>query len=101
MGLWVTKAQKKLRSVIHLGRVEELRQIQESPETLTIGAGATYTEVMEQISSKFPDFGELMRRIGAQQIRNAGTFGGNVANGSPIWRYITRPYCSSGSVDTS
>ena len=84
VGLWVTKAKQKLRSVIHLGRIESLRQIQESPEKLTIGAGTTYTEVMEQISLKFPDFGELMRRIGAQQIRNVGTFGGNVANGSPI-----------------
>ena len=31
-----------------------------------------------------PDFGELVRRIGGVQVRNAGTIGGNIANGSPI-----------------
>jgi xanthine dehydrogenase small subunit len=28
--------------------------------------------------------GELVRRIGGLQVRNAGTLGGNIANGSPI-----------------
>ncbi|MBV9421151.1 MAG: FAD binding domain-containing protein, partial [Alphaproteobacteria bacterium] len=31
-----------------------------------------------------PDFGELLRRLGSVQVRNAGTIGGNIANGSPI-----------------
>ena len=31
-----------------------------------------------------PDLGELMRRFASIQIRNAGTVGGNIANGSPI-----------------
>ena len=31
-----------------------------------------------------PDLGELVRRIGGLQVRNAGTIGGNIANGSPI-----------------
>ena len=26
----------------------------------------------------------MMRRLGSEQIRNAGTIGGNIANGSPI-----------------
>ena len=36
------------------------------------------------IVDAFPDFGELIRRIGGVQVRSAGTIGGNVANGSPI-----------------
>ena len=51
---------------------------------LRIGAGVTYADVEATIARHFPDFGELMRRLGAQQVRNAGTMGGNVANGSPI-----------------
>ena len=31
-----------------------------------------------------PDLGELLRRFASIQIRNAGTVGGNIANGSPI-----------------
>jgi len=32
----------------------------------------------------YPDLGELLRRIGGVQVRNAGTLGGNIGNGSPI-----------------
>ncbi len=32
----------------------------------------------------YPDMAETVRRLGSVQIRNAGTVGGNVANGSPI-----------------
>ena len=31
-----------------------------------------------------PDLGELLKRIGARQVRASGTIGGNIANGSPI-----------------
>ena len=84
VGLWITKAHKKLGTVIHIGRVRILNEITESSNKLIFGAGVTYTQAMEKISSKFPDFGELIRRIGGQQVRNVGTVGGNVANGSPI-----------------
>ncbi|HEY8017642.1 MAG TPA: FAD binding domain-containing protein, partial [Dongiaceae bacterium] len=36
------------------------------------------------IAAEYPDFGELLRRLGCSQIRNCGTMGGNIANGSPI-----------------
>ena len=49
-----------------------------------IGAGATYNDAVDVIEAYYPDAGELLRRIGSVQIRNAGTIGGNIANGSPI-----------------
>ncbi len=36
------------------------------------------------MSSIDPDIGEVIRRIGAKQVRSSGTIGGNIANGSPI-----------------
>src|SRR5690606_6598590 len=36
------------------------------------------------IAAHFPQLAELWRRIGGEQVRNAGTIGGNIANGSPI-----------------
>ena len=49
-----------------------------------IGAGVTYAQAHERIAALYPDIGELVRRIGATQVRAAGTIGGNIANGSPI-----------------
>jgi xanthine dehydrogenase small subunit len=44
----------------------------------------TFNEAAPVIAAHYPDFGELIRRIGGNQVRNMGTIGGNVANGSPI-----------------
>ena len=84
VGLWVTKMHRKLDTVIHLGRVRELKSIVDDGEKLSIGAGVTYSQALETMAIYFPDFAEMTRRIGAVQIRNVGTIGGNVANGSPI-----------------
>ncbi|ALG72328.1 FAD-binding molybdopterin dehydrogenase [Azospirillum thiophilum] len=84
VGLWVTKFQRVLATVIHTGRVGALRRIEDRGDALVIGAGVTYSEAAPAIAALYPDFGELIRRIGAEQVRNMGTIGGNIANGSPI-----------------
>ncbi len=84
VGLWVTKMHRVLEPVIYLGRVQDLRSITDEGDSILIGAGVTYSQAHDVIAQEYPDFGELIRRIGSTQVRNAGTIGGNVANGSPI-----------------
>jgi xanthine dehydrogenase small subunit len=43
-----------------------------------------YSEAHAALAKLHPDLGELVRRIAGLQVRNAGTIGGNIANGSPI-----------------
>ena len=84
VGLWVTKDQRVLDPVIYVGRVNELRRVAETTDAIEIGAAATYAEAGPVIAAHYPDFGELLRRLGGVQVRNLGTIGGNIANGSPI-----------------
>ena len=84
MGLWVTKQHRDLDTLIYVGEVEELRRLEATDTHLEIGAAVTYTDAMDALGARWPDFGELIRRLGSVQIRNSGTIGGNVANGSPI-----------------
>jgi len=84
VGLWVNKQLKVLNTVIYLGSVQELQILEDDGITLRIGAAVSYTDSMQAISSHYPAFLPLMERIGAAQVRNAGTVGGNIANGSPI-----------------
>jgi len=84
VGLWVTKQHRRLDPVIYLGEVEELARIAVGPEMIEIGAAVTYDRLQDVIAADYPDFGELLRRLGSSQIRNCGTMGGNIANGSPI-----------------
>ena len=84
VGLWVTKQNRRLDAVIYLGRVHELQRLEERDGRLWIGAGVRYADAQDELARRYPDFGELIRRIGAVQVREAGTIGGNIANGSPI-----------------
>lgn len=84
VGLWVTKMHKILPTVIYLGQVSELKQVQCTADSLTIGAGVTYSDAWKTLEENWADAGELVRRIASTQIRNSGTIGGNIANGSPI-----------------
>jgi xanthine dehydrogenase small subunit len=84
VGLWVTKQQRDLGPTVFIGDIADLGQIEETPEALTLGAAVRYSDAREALARLHPDLGELVRRIGGVQVRNAGTIGGNIANGSPI-----------------
>jgi xanthine dehydrogenase small subunit len=84
VGLWVTKAMKRLDPVIYLGRIEALRTISDEGDHLRFGAMAGHIDVRTALAALSPQLDELMRRFGGEQVRNAGTIGGNIANGSPI-----------------
>ncbi|MGX1741043.1 xanthine dehydrogenase small subunit [Bosea sp. NPDC055353] len=84
VGLWVTKAMKRLDPVISLGRIEALRAITDEGDHLRLGTMAGHIDVRTALAAFSPQLDELMRRFGGEQVRNAGTIGGNIANGSPI-----------------
>ena len=84
VGLWVTKQNRRLETVIYLGEVVELKQIDDDGDGLSIGAAVSYTDASSAITGLYPAFLPLIQRIGGTQVRNAGTIGGNIANGSPI-----------------
>jgi xanthine dehydrogenase small subunit len=84
VGLWVTKDLRDLGTIVFIGDIADLKRIEEGPDALTLGAAARYSEAKEALARLHPDLGELLRRIGGLQVRNAGTIGGNIANGSPI-----------------
>ncbi len=84
VGLWITKQLRRLDTVIYLGDVADMKQTSVGERWIEIGAGVTYTDALAVIEEHHPDFAAMMRRLGSEQIRNAGTIGGNIANGSPI-----------------
>ena len=83
-GLWITKQHRDLETVVHTGRVAEMRVLRDSPSRLEIGGAVTYAEAFDALAGVHPDIGELLRRLGAAQVRATGTLAGNIANGSPI-----------------
>jgi xanthine dehydrogenase small subunit len=84
VGLWVTKQHRDLEMLVSVMNVAELRELRETAHAIEIGAAVTYADAHEVLARFHPDLGELVRRIGGVQVRNCGTIGGNIANGSPI-----------------
>jgi xanthine dehydrogenase small subunit len=85
IGLWVTKQFRELPELIYVGEVEELKRIEARADgSLIIGAGASLEDAWRALVSRWPALRDLWLRFASPPIRNAGTMGGNVANGSPI-----------------
>ncbi|HEU5436797.1 MAG TPA: xanthine dehydrogenase small subunit [Telluria sp.] len=85
IGLWVTKQLRELGDIIYLGHVDALKTISADDGYLNIGAGATLEDAYAAICRHYPaQLNEMWQRFASLPIRQAGTFGGNVANGSPI-----------------
>jgi xanthine dehydrogenase small subunit len=84
VGLWVTKQLRELPSLIYLGNVAELNQIDDRESEIEIGAAVSLTDAFNALSPQFPEFEEMFRRFASVPVRNAGTLVGNIANGSPI-----------------
>ena len=84
LGLSVSKDRRQPAAVIHTAHVAELLIIEETDDTLVLGAAVSYTNALPYIDRLYPSFAEMIRRIGSRQIRNLGTIGGNIGNASPI-----------------
>jgi CO/xanthine dehydrogenase FAD-binding subunit len=71
--------------LVDLGRLDELRGIQADGVAITIGALTTYTEIRRSAPCRehLPALVDAAATIGAAQIQNRGTLGGNIANASP------------------
>ena len=84
VGLWVTKQHRHLDEVIDLTQVAELRQMQDLPDHFFIGAAVTLADAFTALVSDRPQLHHFASRFAGLPVRNSGTLGGNIANGSPI-----------------
>jgi xanthine dehydrogenase small subunit len=71
--------------LLDLWRLDELRGIASDGEAITLGALTTYTDIRRSAACRehLPALVEAAATIGAAQIQNRGTLGGNIANASP------------------
>jgi len=82
--LEITQMLKSLGTIVYVGNVPELQQLDECDSHFTIGSALPYTDFTPSLAAHYPEFGAMIERIGSLQVRNQGTLGGNVGNASPI-----------------
>lgn len=73
------------RKFFDIWKLQELKGIEVTPEYVTLGALATYTEIQKSalLRSEFPMLCKAASETGGIAIQNRGTLGGNIANASP------------------
>lgn len=84
VGLWVTKQHKQYTQVIDVTRAAELREVAQHAEAIHIGAAVSLTDAFAALTAQWPQLHRFATRFAGLPVRNSGTLGGNVANGSPI-----------------
>ena len=71
-------------AIVALDRVPELKRWSRGADTIRLGAGLTYTEMLEPaLGAVLPALAEAARTVGSPQIRNVATLGGNLGTCSP------------------
>jgi CO/xanthine dehydrogenase FAD-binding subunit len=68
---------------LDLTRVAELSEWGPEDGILRIGAGVTYTRLIDELADRIPGLAMASRTVGSPQIRNRGTVGGNLGSASP------------------
>lgn len=84
VGLWVTKMHKRFAQVLDVTATQELKRVETYPHHIAIGAAVSLHQAYAALVSERPQLKTFAQRFAGLPVRNSGTLGGNVANGSPI-----------------
>jgi CO/xanthine dehydrogenase FAD-binding subunit len=70
-------------ALLDLTRVQELSEWGTENGHIRLGAGVSYTRIIDELGAKLPGLAMASRTVGSPQIRNRGTVGGNLGAASP------------------
>src|SRR5437588_8803124 len=74
---------RRPETIIDLTAIRELTEWGMDDGRLRIGAGVTYTRLIDELGDRLPGLAIASRTVGSPQIRNRGTVGGNLGTASP------------------
>ena len=86
-------------AILDLTRVADLRAWDADNSGLRIGAGVTYTRLIDELGDRLPGLAIASRTVGSPQIRNRGTVGGNLGTASPAGDGLPPLYVSDAEVE--
>src|SRR4051812_24720761 len=92
-------ARSRPPALLDLTRVAELGECGVDDGMVRVGAGVSYTRVIEELGAELPGLAMASRTVGSPQIRNRGTVGGNLGSSSPAGDALPPLYASGAEVE--
>jgi xanthine dehydrogenase small subunit len=84
VGVEINLRHSRPPTVLAIDRLEALRTLHIGADHIEIGAALTLSEVERGLDGQVPMLNDLFPQFASRLIRNAASFGGNLATGSPI-----------------
>jgi xanthine dehydrogenase small subunit len=99
IGVQVNKGTRDPKTILSLSALTELRSVELRDNTIVAGALASLAQLERICQDALPEYARLLYFFGSPPIRNAGTIGGNIANGSPIGDTMPALYVLNAEVE--
>jgi CO/xanthine dehydrogenase FAD-binding subunit len=87
------------QAMLDLTRVAQLREWGSENGRLRVGAGVSYTRIIDELGERLPALAVASRTVGSPQIRNRGTVGGNLGTASPAGDALPPLYAADAEVE--
>ncbi|CAN5379013.1 xanthine dehydrogenase small subunit [soil metagenome] len=84
IGVQINKNQRDPKIILALSGLSELRTVESKDVAIVAGALGSIAQLEDVARLALPEYANMLKYFGSIPIRNAGTVGGNIANGSPI-----------------
>lgn len=99
IGVQMNKCLRDPRDILSLSALHELRTIEVKDGAIVAGALGSIAELERIASEAIPEYGRVLYYFGSPPIKNAGTVGGNIANGSPIADSMPAMYVLNAEIE--
>jgi xanthine dehydrogenase small subunit len=99
VGVQVNHGAALPQAIVDLHHIHELRTLRITDDEVIAGALTTWTDLEAACRQHLPEFYRIVCLFGSPQIRNMGTLGGNIANGSPIADSLPFLYVMESELD--
>ena len=83
--LQLRRGERRVGCLLDISRIDVLKTISEANGNITLGAAATHAAVASSplVQERAPVLAQAAAEVGAPEIRNVATLGGNVVNAQP------------------
>jgi xanthine dehydrogenase small subunit len=99
IGVQINKGLRHPQTIMSLSGLPGLRGISRENDTLSVGATTSLTDLERACADAMREYARMLYYFGSPPIRNAGTLGGNIANGSPIGDTLPALYVLEAEIE--